>query len=91
MELLRPEDRQRLLSLRNSSTQNTSTPDPPVTPPSSGLQQQEALAAWKGVHTSSQTFRPFENNPSKQARYELYLNRLRQGDKGRTLHLLLII
>uniref|UniRef100_A0A8P4K4U2 G-patch domain-containing protein n=1 Tax=Dicentrarchus labrax TaxID=13489 RepID=A0A8P4K4U2_DICLA len=47
---------------------------------SCGLQQ-DALAAWKGVQTSSQTFRPFEKNPSKQARYELYLNRLKQGDK----------
>ncbi|XP_017295369.1 G patch domain-containing protein 1 isoform X2 [Kryptolebias marmoratus] len=91
MDLLRPEDRRRLLSMRNSSTQETCTPDPEdathaassvVTPPSTGLQQQhDALAAWKGVHTSLQTFKPFEKNPSKQARYELYLNRLRQGDK----------
>lgn len=51
---------------------------------SSGLQQQqhEALVSWRGVQTSSQTFRPFENNPSKQARYEFYLSRLKQGDKG---------
>ncbi|XP_037548305.1 G patch domain-containing protein 1 [Nematolebias whitei] len=91
MELLRPEDRQRLLSMRNSSTQKNSTPDPPnttrasplgVTPPSAGLQQQhEALAAWRGSHASLQTFKPFEKNPSKQARYELYLSQLRQGDK----------
>ncbi|KAM6942759.1 G patch domain-containing protein 1 [Xenentodon cancila] len=81
MELLRPEDRQRLLSLRGSSTQKTSTPAS-STPPSSGLQQhQEALAAWRGVSPSPQTFKPFEQNPSKQARYELYLTRLRQGDK----------
>lgn len=99
MELLRPEDRERLLSLRNSSnppSTRTSTTDsletsqsagPSLLPQSgaasSGLhQQQEALAAWRDVQTSSQTFRPFEKNPSKQARYELYLSRLRQGHKG---------
>ncbi|KAK2920489.1 G patch domain-containing protein 1 [Channa argus] len=101
MELLRPEDRERLLSLCNSSNQTsnktTTTTNPPdalqstglaarVLPQSSAastclLQQQEALAAWKGVQTSSQTFKPFEKNPSKQARYEHYLSRLRQGHK----------
>lgn len=97
MELLRPEDRERLLSLRNSSTRTSTTDslktsqsagpsaglEPQSVKASSGLQQQqEALAAWRGVQTSSQSFRPFENNPSKQARYELYLNFLRQGHKG---------
>lgn len=96
MELLRPEDRQRLLSIRKSSNPPsacTSSPgsgeasQPAVL--SSGtsaeappLQQQEALAAWRGVHQSAQTFRPFEKNPTKQARYELYLSRLRLGDRG---------
>lgn len=90
MELLRPEDRQRLLNLRNVSTKATPPASHDVSLPagplaSSGLQQ-EALAAWRGMQTSSQTFRPFEKNSSKQARYELYLNRLRQGDKGWLLH-----
>ncbi|XP_051235637.1 G patch domain-containing protein 1 isoform X1 [Dicentrarchus labrax] len=94
MELLRPEDRQRLLNLRGSSnvpsTKTTFLVSHDALQPagrsavggsaSCGLQQ-DALAAWKGVQTSSQTFRPFEKNPSKQARYELYLNRLKQGDK----------
>lgn len=93
MELLRPEDRERLLSIRTASNVPASKTTPPVLPAgspsvggvvSSGLQQ-EALAAWRGVQTSPQTFRPFEKNPSKQARYELYLNRLRQGDQGRRL------
>lgn len=98
MELLRPEDRDRLLNLRNSSNVPSTTTTPPAfhdallpagSPAvagaaSSGLQQ-EAMAAWRGVQTSSQTFRPFEKNPSKQARYELYLNCLKQGDKGRRL------
>lgn len=93
MELLRPEDRERLLSIRTASSVPAFKATPPVLPAgspsvgglaSSGLQQ-EALAAWRGVQSSSQTFRPFEKNPSKQARYELYLNRLRQGDQGRRL------
>ncbi|CAB1448799.1 unnamed protein product [Pleuronectes platessa] len=107
MELLRPEDRQRLLNLRNSST--TPSANAPAssshrtsssggslpgsltgsltaqssaaTCPPALQQQQEALASWRGVQSSAQTFRPFDNNPSKQARYELYLNSLRQGDK----------
>lgn len=101
MELLRPEDRERLLSLRNTSktpsTKTTTTDSSEasqsagstagmstgVLPQSRLQQQQEALVAWRGVQTSSQTFRPFEKNPSKQARYELYLSHLRQGHKGR--------
>ncbi|MED6258329.1 hypothetical protein ATANTOWER_005931 [Ataeniobius toweri] len=86
MDLLRPEDRQRLLSFRNSSAQKSCTADTSRAPPPgpalapSGLQQQqEALAAWKGS-SSSQSFKPFENNPSKQARYEVYLSQLRLGD-----------
>ncbi|XP_047219311.1 G patch domain-containing protein 1 [Girardinichthys multiradiatus] len=86
MDLLRPEDRQRLFSFRNSSAQKSCTADTSRAPPPgpallpSGLQQQqEALAAWKGS-SSSQSFKPFENNPSKQARYEVYLSQLRLGD-----------
>ncbi|XP_040893988.1 G patch domain-containing protein 1 isoform X2 [Toxotes jaculatrix] len=104
MELLRPEDKERLLNLRNSSnppsTTTTTTTTTSTTGSHDALQsagvlagsaalsgaassglQQEALASWRGVQASPQTFRPFEKNPSKQARYELYLNRLRQGDK----------
>ncbi|KAM9765861.1 G patch domain-containing protein 1 isoform 3-T3 [Menidia menidia] len=81
MELLRPEDRQRLLRLRSSSSQQP----PPVAPPVPDLQQ-EALAAWRGASSSSSSssssFKPFEKNPEKQQRYDLYLNRLRQGDAG---------
>lgn len=96
MDLLRPEDRQRLLNFRNSSAQPDASaagkaapaaPAAAVLPPhsipavSAGLQQ-EALAVWRDAKSSSQTFRPFEKEPSKQARYELYLSRLKQGDKG---------
>ncbi|XP_056879538.1 G patch domain-containing protein 1 isoform X2 [Takifugu flavidus] len=86
MELLRPKDRERILSIRGPSTQASQNASMQAVPPvvggsvSSGLQQ-EALAAWKGIQTSSQTFRPFEKNSSKQARYDMYLTRLKQGDK----------
>ncbi|XP_075939293.1 G patch domain-containing protein 1 isoform X1 [Anarhichas minor] len=94
MELLKPEDRQRLLSMRTTSSPLTSTktsqdavrswagPSAEGAEDSGLRQQQEALTAWRGVQTSSQTFRPFEQDPTKQARYELYLNRLKQGDRG---------
>ncbi|KAK1875679.1 G patch domain containing protein 1 [Dissostichus eleginoides] len=80
LELLKPEDRKRLLDLRTSTPNSTShdalrRPDVGV-----GLQQ-EALTAWRGVPASNQSFRPFDKNPSKQARYDLYLNRLKQGDR----------
>uniref|UniRef100_A0A667ZTK3 G patch domain containing 1 n=1 Tax=Myripristis murdjan TaxID=586833 RepID=A0A667ZTK3_9TELE len=47
---------------------------------SSRFQPKEVLASWPDIQ-GSQTFRPFEENPSKQARYDLYLRRLKQGDK----------
>ncbi|XP_054627023.1 G patch domain-containing protein 1 isoform X2 [Dunckerocampus dactyliophorus] len=102
MELLRPEDRERLLRLRNSSGAAPATTPAPATAPahnpmrpaasmpqsggggiassSSLQQQQQAMAAWKG-HTSLHTFKPFEKNASKQARYDSYLSRLQLGDK----------
>uniref|UniRef100_A0A672ZEE3 G patch domain containing 1 n=1 Tax=Sphaeramia orbicularis TaxID=375764 RepID=A0A672ZEE3_9TELE len=82
MELLRPEDRERLQNIRNSSNL-------PPTKTTTSQTSHEALrpagmsagpSALSGVMSSS-TFKPFEKNPSKQARYELYLNRLKQGDK----------
>lgn len=91
MDLLRPEDRERLLNLRNSSAKSDTAACQKASLPagspaqgdatSSGLQQ-EALAAWRGTKSTSTTFRPFEKDPSKQARYELYLGRLKQGDRG---------
>lgn len=90
MELLRPKDRERILNIRGPSTQPSQNASTQAVSPavggsvSSGLQQ-EALAAWKGTQTSSETFRPFEKNSSKQARYDMYLSRLKQGDKGKTV------
>ncbi len=44
---------------------------------------QMALNAWSGpTADSSKTFKPFEKNSQKQARYDLYTNKLKKGDKG---------
>ncbi|KAI4876812.1 hypothetical protein NFI96_013201 [Prochilodus magdalenae] len=43
---------------------------------------QLALSAWSSpTAQSSQAFKPFEKNPAKQARYDLYISRLKQGNK----------
>lgn len=45
--------------------------------------QQQALSVWSSpTAQTSQTFKPFENDPSKQARYDRYISHLKQGDKG---------
>ncbi|XP_028812993.1 G patch domain-containing protein 1 isoform X2 [Denticeps clupeoides] len=42
----------------------------------------EAFTAWNSPTIDiSSAFRPFEKNPHKQARYELYISRLKQGEK----------
>ncbi|XP_076855313.1 G patch domain-containing protein 1 [Brachyhypopomus gauderio] len=55
-------------------------------PPPAQLQASDpaqlALRAWSSpTANASQTFKPFEKNPAKQARYDLYISRLKQGDK----------
>ncbi|XP_051576587.1 G patch domain-containing protein 1-like isoform X1 [Myxocyprinus asiaticus] len=48
--------------------------------PSSEMQM--ALNAWSGpTADASKTFKPFAKNPQKQARYDLYINKLKHGDK----------
>uniref|UniRef100_A0A8C1A0M7 G patch domain containing 1 n=1 Tax=Cyprinus carpio carpio TaxID=630221 RepID=A0A8C1A0M7_CYPCA len=43
---------------------------------------QMALNAWSGpTADASKTFKPFQKNPQKQARYDLYINKLKKGDK----------
>uniref|UniRef100_A0A673MSA0 G patch domain-containing protein 1-like n=1 Tax=Sinocyclocheilus rhinocerous TaxID=307959 RepID=A0A673MSA0_9TELE len=43
---------------------------------------QMALKAWSGpTADASKTFKPFAENPQKQARYDLYINKLKQGNK----------
>ncbi|CAB1338769.1 unnamed protein product [Coregonus sp. 'balchen'] len=48
-------------------------------------QQQEALSVWSGPAAQAQTgqtFKPFERTAHKQARYDLYIDKLKQGDRG---------
>ncbi|XP_026793592.3 G patch domain-containing protein 1 isoform X1 [Pangasianodon hypophthalmus] len=43
---------------------------------------QQALSVWSSpTAQTSQTFKPFEKNPSKQARYDRYISQLKQGNK----------
>ncbi|XP_064818700.1 G patch domain-containing protein 1 [Oncorhynchus masou masou] len=52
--------------------------------PHAEQQQQEALSVWSGPTAQAQTgqtFRPFERTPHKQARYDLYIDQLKQGDR----------
>ncbi|KAJ8248986.1 hypothetical protein GJAV_G00229930 [Gymnothorax javanicus] len=43
---------------------------------------EQALTAWNSpTAQSAQTFKPFEKNPHKQARYDMYISKLKQGDK----------
>ncbi|XP_053472683.1 G patch domain-containing protein 1 isoform X2 [Ictalurus furcatus] len=44
---------------------------------------QRALSVWSSpTAQTGQTFRPFEKNPSKQARYDRYISHLKQGDRA---------
>ncbi|XP_045564342.1 G patch domain-containing protein 1 isoform X3 [Salmo salar] len=52
--------------------------------PQSEQLQQEALSVWSGPTAQAQTgqtFKPFERTPHKQARYDLYIDQLKQGDR----------
>uniref|UniRef100_A0A3B4DW06 G-patch domain-containing protein n=1 Tax=Pygocentrus nattereri TaxID=42514 RepID=A0A3B4DW06_PYGNA len=80
------------LSSRFQSTSNAPQSDPHAQLQPSAAQgemqiqsratAQLALSAWSSpTAQGSQTFRPFEKNPAKQARYDLYISRLKQGDK----------
>ncbi|XP_049572966.1 G patch domain-containing protein 1 isoform X2 [Syngnathus scovelli] len=95
MELLRPEDRRRLLSLRAASGAPPGAPPPgaspsgappPSAPSDATLRRRqeevaEAAVAWRGCDGLSRTFKPFEKNAGKQARYDTYLGRLQLGEK----------
>lgn len=53
---------------------------------------QMALKAWSGpTAEAGQTFKPFEKNPQKQARYDLYISRLKKGDRGNSERLCLVL
>nr|XP_055061856.1 G patch domain-containing protein 1 isoform X1 [Misgurnus anguillicaudatus] len=50
--------------------------------PQPSSEMQMALNAWSGpTADASKTFKPFAKNPQKQARYDLYISRLKQGDR----------
>ncbi|XP_060767752.1 G patch domain-containing protein 1 [Neoarius graeffei] len=55
--------------------------DMQLRPPASDTAQQ-ALSIWSSpTAQTSQTFRPFNKDPSKQARYDRYISHLKQGNK----------
>lgn len=69
-----------------SSRFQSNTPQPDSHTPASS-ESQMALNAWSGpTADASKTFKPFANNPQKQARYDLYINKLKQGNKGEFEH-----
>lgn len=52
---------------------------------------QMVLNAWSGpTADASKTFKPFAKNPQKQARYDLYINKLKKGNKGELDQLCLV-
>ncbi|XP_030621528.1 G patch domain-containing protein 1 [Chanos chanos] len=65
-----------------SSRFQSSSPQAPHQAQPQAANTQLALNAWSGTTTDpNKTFRPFEKNPQKQARYDLYISKLKQGDK----------
>lgn len=59
-----------------------------ATQPQAPSETQMALNAWSGpTADDSKTFKPFSKNPQKQARYDLYISKLKQGNKGELEHL----
>uniref|UniRef100_A0A8C2J121 G patch domain containing 1 n=1 Tax=Cyprinus carpio TaxID=7962 RepID=A0A8C2J121_CYPCA len=95
-ELLGSKDRERLNEIRSvakeqnkstlSSRFQSTTPQPDsLTSPAktqASSETQMALNAWSGpTADASKTFKPFQKNPQKQARYDLYINKLKKGDK----------
>lgn len=79
-------------ALRALSSRFQSTPPQPdshtqsLTSPAqtqASSETQMALNAWSGpTADASKTFKPFAKNSQKQARYDLYTNKLKKGDKG---------
>ncbi|XP_056317791.1 G patch domain-containing protein 1 [Danio aesculapii] len=64
-----------LQALSNRFQSSSTQPQPPS-------ETQMALRAWSGpTADASKTFKPFSKNPQKQARYDLYISKLKQGDK----------
>uniref|UniRef100_A0A8C2IZX3 G patch domain containing 1 n=1 Tax=Cyprinus carpio TaxID=7962 RepID=A0A8C2IZX3_CYPCA len=69
-----------LAKAASTTPQPDSLTSPAKTQASSETQM--ALNAWSGpTADASKTFKPFQKNPQKQARYDLYINKLKKGDK----------
>uniref|UniRef100_A0A673KPR8 G patch domain-containing protein 1-like n=1 Tax=Sinocyclocheilus rhinocerous TaxID=307959 RepID=A0A673KPR8_9TELE len=73
-----------LQALSSRFQSNTPQPDSLTSPAKTqaSSETQMALNAWSGpTADASKTFKPFAKNPQKQARYDLYINKLKKGDK----------
>ncbi|XP_015223825.1 G patch domain-containing protein 1 isoform X1 [Lepisosteus oculatus] len=84
-DLLDSRDKERLAGIRQAAEGKTASMAPSQQA-LSGLSlpagAEQALGAWHGVTADSCTaFRPFEQNPEKQARYDDYIAKLKNGQK----------
>ncbi|XP_058639617.1 G patch domain-containing protein 1 isoform X2 [Onychostoma macrolepis] len=73
-----------LQALSSRFQSNTPQPDSLTSPAKTqaSSETQMALNAWSGpTADASKTFKPFAKIPQKQARYDLYINKLKKGDK----------
>ncbi|XP_043099865.1 G patch domain-containing protein 1 isoform X2 [Puntigrus tetrazona] len=73
-----------LQSLSSRFQSTTPQPDSLTSPAKTqaSSETQMALNAWSGpTADASKTFKPFAKNPEKQARYDLYISKLKKGDK----------
>uniref|UniRef100_A0A8C2J226 G patch domain containing 1 n=1 Tax=Cyprinus carpio TaxID=7962 RepID=A0A8C2J226_CYPCA len=68
-ELLGSKDRERLNEIRSVAKEQNKSPDSLTSP------------AKTQASSETKTFKPFQKNPQKQARYDLYINKLKKGDK----------
>ncbi|XP_051946776.1 G patch domain-containing protein 1 isoform X2 [Xyrauchen texanus] len=71
----------RFQSIASQSDSPNQSLAPQIQPlPSSEMQM--VLNAWSApTADASKTFKPFAKNPQKQARYDLYINKLKHGDR----------
>ncbi|KAL0188862.1 hypothetical protein M9458_015961, partial [Cirrhinus mrigala] len=60
-------------------------------PDSHTLIKSQASSEMQMALNACKTFKPFAKNPQKQSRYDLYISKLKQGDKGELDHLCLVL
>ncbi|XP_036391019.1 G patch domain-containing protein 1 [Megalops cyprinoides] len=89
-DLLDSKDKERLANLRrateerrpaesSSENRNSAMVEAGVAAAAALASAQQALSS--PTASSSQMYRPFEKNPYKQARYDMYISKLKQGEK----------